>query len=128
MTVNQQPASQMPFVPPRKLLGPGPVDANPRVLRAMSQPMIGYMDPDFLTILDETASLLAQVYGTKEAITMALPGTGMSGMEAGLNSLLEPGDTVIMCVYGFFGERFVDIGERHGANVIALPPGGSMRT
>lgn len=120
MTVNQQPPSQMPIVPPRKLLGPGPVDANPRVLRAMSQPMIGYMDPDFLTILDETASLLAQVYGTTEAITMALPGTGMSGMEAGLNSLLEPGDTVIMCVYGFFGERFVDIAERHGANVVAL--------
>ncbi len=114
------PESSMPMVPPRILLGPGPSNANQRVLSAMSGPMIGYLDPDFMEIIDEVSELLRIVFRTEDALTMALSGTGSAGMEAGINSLLEPGDTAIMCVCGFFGQRMVDMAERVGAKVVLL--------
>ena len=107
-------------VPPRILLGPGPSMVNTRVLQAMMQNMIGYLDPDYIDVLEQVAALLSEVFQTKEAVTMALSGTGSSGMEAGLSSILEPGDTAIVCIYGFFGERMVDMATRVGANVVAL--------
>ena len=84
------------------------------------QPMIGYLDPDFMLILDEVRELLKLVYQAEDANTMALSGTGTAGMEAGLSNLLEPGDTVVMCIYGFFCERMVEMATRFGANVVAL--------
>ncbi len=120
MTQSGLPESHMPTVPARILLGPGPSNVSPRVLQSMMQPMIGYMDPDFLTILDELRDLLASVWQSGDANTLAISGTGTAGMEAGLNSLLEPGDTVVMCIYGFFCERMVDMAERIGANVVPL--------
>ena len=107
-------------IPPRILLGPGPSMVNNRVLQAMMQNMIGYLDPDYVDIMDQVAELLGQVFQTEEAYTMALSGTGSSGMEAGLSSILEPGDTVVVCIYGYFGERMVDMATRVGANVVAL--------
>lgn len=120
MTLSPLPQSPMPAVPPRILLGPGPSNVSPRVLQAMMQPMIGYMDPDFMLIMDETRDLISRVYGGEDANTLAISGTGSAGMEAGLSSLLEPGDAVIMCIYGFFCERMVEMATRLGANVIPL--------
>ena len=120
MTLSPLPQSPMPAVPPRILLGPGPSNVSPRVLQAMMQPMIGYMDPDFMLIMDETRDLIGRVYGGEDANTLAISGTGSAGMEAGLSSLIEPGDTVIMCIYGFFCERMVEMATRLGANVIPL--------
>ena len=120
MTLSPLPQSPMPTVPPRILLGPGPSNVSPRVLQAMMQPMIGYMDPDFMLIMDETRDLISRVYGGEDANTLAISGTGSAGMEAGLSSLLEPGDTVLMCIYGFFCERMVEMATRLGANVIPL--------
>ena len=120
MTLSPLPQSPMPAVPPRILLGPGPSNVSPRVLQAMMQPMIGYMDPDFMLIMDETRDLISRVYGGEDANTLAISGTGSAGMEAGLSSLLEPGDTVIMCIYGFFCERMVEMATRLGANVIPM--------
>lgn len=120
MTLSPLPQSPMPTVPPRILLGPGPSNVSPRVLQAMMQPMIGYMDPDFMLIMDETRDLISRVYGGEDANTLAISGTGSAGMEAGLSSLLEPGDAVIMCIYGFFCERMVEMATRLGANVIPL--------
>ena len=102
MTQTALPDSAMPAVPHRILLGPGPSNVSPRVLQAMMQPMIGYLDPDFMLIMDEVRSLLRSVYQAESANTLAISGTGSAGMEAGLSSLLEPGDTVVMCIYGFF--------------------------
>ena len=120
MTQSPLPESKMPMVPPRILLGPGPSAANPRVLQAMMSPMIGYLDPDFMLIMDEVSDLLRRVFQTEENLTLALSGTGSAGMEAGLNSLLEPGETVIMCNHGFFSERMVEMASRVGANVVPL--------
>ena len=107
-------------VPPRILLGPGPSMVNTRVLRAMMENMIGYLDPDYVLMLEDVSDLLRHVFKTEDATTMAISGTGSSGMEAGLSSILEPGDTVIVCIYGFFGERMVDMATRVGANVVPL--------
>ena len=120
MTQNTLPESATPAIPPRILLGPGPSNVSPRVLQAMMQPMIGYMDPDFMLVMDEVRELLKLVYQAETANTLAISGTGSAGMEAGLSSLLEPGDTVVMCIYGFFCERMVEMATRIGANVVPL--------
>ena len=123
MTNDNPPAMRRPetaSVPPRILLGPGPSMVNTRVLRAMMENMIGYLDPDYVLMLEDVSGLLKRVFQTEDATTMAMSGTGSSGMEAGLSSILEAGDTVIVCIYGFFGERMVDMATRVGANVVAL--------
>ncbi|MCY4580296.1 MAG: alanine--glyoxylate aminotransferase family protein [Chloroflexi bacterium] len=120
MTQSCVPGSKMPAVPSRILLGPGPSNVSPRVLQAMMQPMIGYLDPDFMLIMDEVRELLKAVFETDDANTLAISGTGSAGMEAGLSSLLEPGDTVVMCIYGFFCERMVEMATRIGANVVPI--------
>jgi alanine-glyoxylate transaminase/serine-glyoxylate transaminase/serine-pyruvate transaminase len=112
--------SAVPLVPPRILLGPGPSNANPRVLQAMMSPVIGYLDPAFLLIMDEISALLRRVFRTEECLTLALSGTGSAGMEAGIASLLEPGDTFVICICGFFGDRMRQMAERVGANVVIL--------
>ncbi|MCG9127879.1 alanine--glyoxylate aminotransferase family protein [Candidatus Poribacteria bacterium] len=104
-------------VPPRILLGPGPTIANPRVLKAMTTPMLGYMDVDFVEIMDDVVTLLREVYGTKNKLTFPISGTGTSGMEAALANIVEPGDRVIVGVNGYFGGRIADIAERCGAVV-----------
>lgn len=114
------PESKMPVLPPRILLGPGPSNVEPRVLQAMMSPMIGYLDPDFMVVLEEVSQLLRLVFRTDESVAMALSGTGSAGMEAGISSLLEPSDTTILCVCGFFGERMADMATRIGANVVVL--------
>ena len=123
MTQDALPESKMPLVPPRILLGPGPSQVHPRVLQAMMSNMIGYLDPDFVLIMDEVSDLLKRVFQTEESLTMPLSGTGSAGMEAGFTSLMEPDDTVVMCVYGFFCERMVDMAGRVGANVVPLRAG-----
>ncbi len=123
MTEDGPHAMRIPEVrpmPPRILLGPGPSMVNPRVLRAMMEGIIGYLDPDYMRVLEDISDNLKRVFHTEDAVTMAISGTGSSGMEAGLSSILEPGDTVIVCIYGFFGERMVEMATRVGANVVAL--------
>ena len=114
------PESKVPVMPPRILLGPGPSNTSPRVLQAMMSPMIGYADPEFMVVLDEVSELLRLVFQTEEGLAIALPGTGSAGMQAGLNSLLEPGDTVVICSCGYFGERMADMAERLDANAVVL--------
>jgi len=104
----------------RLLLGPGPSDAHPRVLTAMTTPLLGHLDPQFLEIMTETQAMLREVFGTSNRLTFPISATGMAGMEACFVNLLEPGDSVVVCAAGFFGARMIDIAERTGANVIAL--------
>ena len=106
--------------PTRLLCGPGPSNVHPQVLEAMQQPMLGHLDPNFHELLEELVSLLARAYRRDDGLTLALSASGTSGMEAGLASLTEPGDTVIVGVAGFFGARIVEIARRHGANVVEV--------
>ncbi|RKU31860.1 alanine--glyoxylate aminotransferase [Candidatus Poribacteria bacterium] len=107
-------------VPPRILLGPGPTIANPRVLKAMTTPMLGYLDVDFVQIMNNTVELLREVYGTKNKLTFPVSGTGTSGMEASLANIIEPGDAVMVGINGYFGGRIADIAERCGAVVTPI--------
>lgn len=104
----------------RVLLGPGPSDVDPRVLRALATPVVGHLDPDFLRIMDDTRELLRAAFDTGNELTVAMSGTGSAGMETCLVNLLEPGDKAIVCVNGVFGERMVDIVRRAGAEAIVV--------
>ncbi|MEE2668799.1 MAG: alanine--glyoxylate aminotransferase family protein [Gemmatimonadota bacterium] len=98
---------------PRVLLGPGPSNLHPRVFQAMASPILGYLDPDFLRIMDGTMVLLRHLFQTDNEMTITLPGTGMAAMEAAICNVVESGDEVIVGIHGFFGQRLVDIVERH---------------
>jgi alanine-glyoxylate transaminase/serine-glyoxylate transaminase/serine-pyruvate transaminase len=105
---------------PRLLLGPGPCDAHPRVLRAMVTPLLGHLDPQFVAIMDETQEMLRQVFQTRNKLTFPISATGMAGMETCIANLIEPGDKMVVCVNGFFGNRMIDIAGRNGAAVTVL--------
>ena len=109
--------------PERLLLGPGPSNVNPRVLKALSSPLVGYMDPFYLKVMDETKELLKYVFKTKNEFTFPVPGTGMAGMEASLCNVVEFGDEVIVCVNGFFGERINELVLRIGGKPIRIEAG-----
>jgi alanine-glyoxylate transaminase/serine-glyoxylate transaminase/serine-pyruvate transaminase len=98
--------------PSRLLLGPGPSNVDPRVLRAMAAPVIGHLDPEFLKVMDETKALLQYVFQTANYLTLPVSGTGSAGMETALCNIIEPGDRVLVCVNGLFGERMCDIVAR----------------
>lgn len=107
--------------PPRRLLmGPGPSDVHPRVLAALAAPTVGHLDPYFLKVMDETQQMLRSVFRTTNPLTMAISGTGSSGMEACVVNLIEPGDRMLVCVNGVFGGRMADVATRAGANVRIL--------
>ena len=111
---------------PRVLLGPGPSDANPRVLKAMTTPMLGYLDGEFIQIMDDTVNLLRRVFGTENRLTLPVSGTGTAGMEAALCNIIEPGDSVVVGINGYFGGRIADIVQRCGGGVTAVEaPWGS---
>jgi alanine-glyoxylate transaminase/serine-glyoxylate transaminase/serine-pyruvate transaminase len=111
--------------PSRLLLGPGPSNVHPRVLRAQAQPLLGHLDPAFLAILDEVQERLRALFGTANAMTLPLSGTGSAGMEACFANLVEPGDAVLVGVAGVFGERMAEVAARCGARVerVATEPG-----
>jgi alanine-glyoxylate transaminase/serine-glyoxylate transaminase/serine-pyruvate transaminase len=104
----------------RLLLGPGPSLVHPRVLRAMSAPLLGHLDPEFLTIMNQVQTLLRAVFQTGNPFTIAVSGTGSAGMEAALVNLIEPGDQVIVGVNGVFGARMADIVGRAGGKAVKL--------
>jgi alanine-glyoxylate transaminase / serine-glyoxylate transaminase / serine-pyruvate transaminase len=110
-----------PLSPSQRLLcGPGPTNVEPAALAAMGQPMLGHLDPEFHAILDEVVTMLARVYRASDGVVLPLQSTGTSGMEAGIVNLVEPGDTVIVGVSGYFGARIAEIAGRHGANVVEV--------
>ncbi len=103
--------------PDRILMGPGPSDVHPAVLRAMSAPLLGHLDPAFVPTLDEIADQLRQVFRTRNRVTFPVSGTGSAGMEAVVVNLVEPGDSVVVGVNGVFGTRMAEVARRAGATV-----------
>ncbi len=104
-------------LPRRLLLGPGPSNVSPRVLEAMSRPLLGHLDPVFLDMMDSVKDRLRPLFGTDNPMTLPLSATGSAGMEACLVNLLEPGDAVVVGVAGVFGERMCEVASRIGAMV-----------
>jgi len=109
------------FHPPgRVLLGPGPSPVDDRVLAAMSAPLLGHLDPLFLRCMDDIQELLRYVFETENRLTIPISATGSAGMEAALVNVIEPGDEVVVCIHGVFGERMYDIVGRAGGKPIAV--------
>ena len=110
-----------PLAPPsRILMGPGPSDTHPRVLSALRAPTVGHLDPFFLKTMNEVQAMLRELFQTKNEMTLAVSGTGSSGMETCVVNLVEPGDKVVVGVNGVFGGRKKVVFERAGADVLAI--------
>src|SRR5438874_1881330 len=105
---------------PRVLLGPGPSDVHPRVLTAMATPLLGHLDPEFLVLMNETQEMLRQVFRTQNRLTFPVSGTGSAGMETCVVNLIEPGDKMVVCVNGVFGQRMTDVAQRARAEVATI--------
>ncbi len=89
--------------PIRVLLGPGPSDIHPRVLAALARPTVGHLDPYYLALMDGMQRMLRSLLRTQNRMTFAVSGTGSAGMEATVVNLIEPGDSMVVCVNGVFG-------------------------
>jgi alanine-glyoxylate transaminase / serine-glyoxylate transaminase / serine-pyruvate transaminase len=110
-----------PLNPPRRiLLGPGPSPVDDRVLRMMSAPLVGHLDPLFIRTMDEVQSLLRYVFETNNRLTIPISGTGSAGMEAAVANLLEPGEEIVICINGYFGERMHEMATRIGAKPVRV--------
>ena len=105
---------------PRLLMGPGPINADPRVLRAMSAQLLGQFDPQFRDYMKEVSQLYRGVFQTRNRWTLLIDGTARAGIEAALASLIEPGDRVLVPIFGRFGHLKVEIARRFGAEVIPM--------
>jgi alanine-glyoxylate transaminase / serine-glyoxylate transaminase / serine-pyruvate transaminase len=104
-------------MPDRLLLGPGPSNAHPTVLQALSTTPVGHLDPTFLALMDEIQSMLRYVWQTENPMTIAVSGTGTAAMEATIANSVQPGDVVLIGVAGYFGNRLVDMAGRYGGDV-----------
>lgn len=125
---DMDPSVQRSFLPPpRLLMGPGPINCDPRVLRAMSYQLVGQFDPDMTRCMNETMSLYRGVFQTENPWTFLVDSTSRGGIEACLVSLLSPGDRVVIPIFGRFGYLLREIAERCGAEVHAIEiPWGSV--
>lgn len=103
--------------PTRTIMTPGPVEVDPRVLRVMSTPILGQFDPAFTEIMNETMTLLRSLFQTENEWAYPIDGTSRSGLEAVLASVIEPGDVMLVPVFGRFGHLLIEIGQRYGAEV-----------
>jgi len=106
--------------PDRILMGPGPGNPYPEAMAAMQRPMLGHLDPAFLALLDEVCDQLRTVFGTANALTIPISGTGSAGMETCLVNVLGPGDVAVIGVNGVFGARMCDVASRTGADVVRV--------
>ena len=125
MTTNAQttrdPKQFEKFEPPKRvLLGPGPSPVDDRILAALSAPVLGHLDPLFLRCMDDIQEMLRYVFETDNRVTVPISATGSAGMEAALVNIIEPGDEVVVCVNGVFGERMVDIVERTAGKPVVV--------
>jgi alanine-glyoxylate transaminase/serine-glyoxylate transaminase/serine-pyruvate transaminase len=107
-------------VPERLLLGSGPSPVPPRILTALAHPTIGHLDPAFGTLQDDVAELLRATFKTTNKVTFPLSATGSGGMQAMVDTLIAPGDRVVVGVHGAFGARMADALTRAGADVVAV--------
>ena len=106
--------------PDRLLLGPGPSNADPRVLQAIARPPLSHLDPLYLELMNEVQEMLRYAWQTDNRFTIPVSGTGSAAMEATIANTVEAGETVVVGVIGYFGKRLVDMCGRYGAKVVEV--------
>jgi len=92
----------------------------PRVYEALSQPLVGHLDPFFFELSDQVRSLLGYAFSTKNEFNIAVSGTGSAGMEAAVANFVEPGRKLALLMNGFFADRIGEMARRQGAQVARL--------
>lgn len=101
-------------------MGPGPSPVSSRVLQALGRPTIGHLDPKFVEFMESLKTMLRLVFRTENQLTFPVSAPGSSGMEMCFVNLLEPGEKIIICRNGVFGDRMRENAERCGAQVVML--------
>ncbi len=122
-TISETPATAVKTSvhPPKRLLyGPGPSQVYPRIYSAMSQPVVGHLDPYFFQVSQGVQNGLREVFGTANELTMPISATGSGGMETAISNFIEPGTKLALFVGGFFAERLCEMAKRHGAEIVRL--------
>ena len=118
--------NDMPDLPRRMLMGPGPSEVHPRVLAALSRPTLGHLDPAFVRLMDDIVQLLRYAFQTANLLTFPVSAPSSAGMECCFVNLVEPGESVVVCANGVFGMRMKENVERCGATPIMVEdPWGS---
>ncbi len=118
------PESYRPLNPPARLLmGPGPSPVEPRVYEAIAQPIVGHLDPYFFEVVSEVHDLLDEVFDTSNNFTVAISGTGTSGMEAAVANFVESSSKVAVFANGFFCDRISEMVKRQGAELVRFEKG-----
>ena len=121
-TLNEEnlPHLEKTFVPARLLLGPGPSNANPEVLKALSLNPIGHLDEAYIDLMSDVQKLLRYTWQCNNRITLPMSGTGSAAMEASIANFIEPGEKILIAKKGYFGDRLVDMASRYKADVIVI--------
>ena len=121
-TLNKEnlPHFDKPFVPSRLLLGPGPSNAHPKVLEALSFNPIGHLDEAYIQLMSEVQQLLRYTWQCNNRITLPMSGTGSAAMEASIANFIEPGEKILIAKKGYFGDRLVEMASRYKAEVITI--------
>jgi alanine-glyoxylate transaminase/serine-glyoxylate transaminase/serine-pyruvate transaminase len=101
-------------------MGPGPCNPYPEATAGLTRPVLGHLDPEFISLLDETCERLRLLWATTNSVTLPVSGTGSAGMEAAFVNTLNPGDVAVVGVNGLFGERMCDVASRCGARVVRV--------
>ncbi|MFE1166697.1 pyridoxal-phosphate-dependent aminotransferase family protein [Nocardiopsis sp. NPDC058789] len=104
----------------RTLLGPGPSNPYPEATLGLAAPLLGHLDPEFITLLERTCERLRSLWGTENPLTLPLSGTGSLGMETAFANTVRSGDVVVVAVNGLFGERMCEVAGRYGAEVVRV--------
>jgi alanine-glyoxylate transaminase/serine-glyoxylate transaminase/serine-pyruvate transaminase len=108
-----------PLQPPRRyLFGPGPSMVHPRVYEALSKPIVGHLDPYFIQVMGDVQQLLKMAFGTNDAATLVISGTGSAGMEAAVANFIEAETKIAVFANGYFSDRLTEMAKRQGANVV----------
>ena len=110
-----------PLAPPKRLLmGPGPTQVHPRIYEAMATPIVSHVDPYFFVVAEDIRQALQAAFGTENAFTLAVSGTGSAGMEAAVANVTEPGMKFAVMANGYFSDRMTDMAQRQGAEIVRL--------
>ncbi len=108
------------YVPSRLLLGPGPSNAHPEVLKALSLNPIGHLDDAYIQLMSEVQKLLRYTWQCNNRVTLPMSGTGSAAMEASIANFIEPGEKILIAKKGYFGDRLVDMASRYRADVAVI--------
>lgn len=106
--------------PTRLLFGPGPSMVEPRVYEALAKPVVGHLDPYFFDVVDEVRRLLRITFGTTNEMTLAISGTGSSGMETAVGNFVQPSSKFAVFANSYFSDRLSEMGRRQGAEAVRM--------